>query len=103
MWQKTRGPRFTSWEDADNYVKSLRIGGYSDWRLPTKEEFLELYFVFDFGNAKIEDQGLVMEGNYWSAEKDGGIFCGAWKDGDSCEISRNYQPATKGYVRAVRP
>ncbi|MEN8135810.1 MAG: DUF1566 domain-containing protein [Thermodesulfobacteriota bacterium] len=103
MWQKIRSPLFTSWEDADNYVKNLKLGGYSDWRLPTSEEFLELYFVFDFGNAKAKDYGIIIEGNYWSAGKDGPVFCGAWKDGDSCEISRNYQPATKGYVRAVRP
>mgnify|MGYP000073463541 CR=1 FL=1 len=103
MWQKARGPLFTSWEEAEKYAKILRLGGYSDWRLPTREEFLELYFVFDFGNAKSKDHGITIEGNYWSADKNGLGFSGAWKDGDSCEISRNFQPATKGYVRAVRP
>lgn len=103
MWQKTRGPLFTSWEEADNYVKTLQLGGYSDWRLPTREEFLELYFVFDFGKAKAKDLNITIEGNYWSADKDGLGFSGAWKDGDSCEITRSYQPAIKGYVRAVRP
>lgn len=103
MWQKARGPLFTSWEEADSYVKALQLGGYSDWRLPTREEFLKLYFAFDFGKAKTEDIGMTIEGNYWSADKNGLGFSGAWKDGDSCEISRSYQPAVKGYVRAVRP
>jgi hypothetical protein len=56
------------------------------------EEFLELYFVFDFGNAKAKDYGIIIEGKYWSADKDGLPFCGAWKDGDSCE---KYQETIK--------
>jgi hypothetical protein len=103
MWQKARGPLFTSWEEADNYAKNLELGGYGDWRLPTREEFLELYFAFDFGKADARDLGINIEGNYWSAEPDGMGFSGAWRDGDSCEITRNYQPAAQGFVRAVRP
>ncbi|MEN8136555.1 MAG: DUF1566 domain-containing protein [Thermodesulfobacteriota bacterium] len=103
MWQQDRGPLFTSWEKANNYVNKLELGGYSDWRLPTKEEFLELYFAFDYGSANTRDLGIVIEGNFWSAEKGGMGFSGAWKDGDSCEISRDYKLARKGYVRAVRP
>jgi hypothetical protein len=103
MWQKERGPLFTSWEEADKYVKNLRLGGYSDWRLPTRNEFLKFYFVFDFGNADADDFGIEIEGNYWSADKDGMGFSGAWKDGQSCEISRIYESGNTGYVRAVRP
>jgi hypothetical protein len=81
----------------------MELGGYDDWRLPTREEFLELYFAFDYGSGNARDLGIVIEGNFWSAEKDGLGFSGAWKDGDSCEISRNYKIANKGHVRAVRP
>ena len=94
MWQKSRSPLFTSWEEADDYETNLTLAGYSDWRLPTEEKFLELYFVFDFGKEKAKDLGIVIEGNYWSADKDGLGFSGAWKDGDSCEISRKYIPRT---------
>ena len=103
MWQQDRGPLFTSWEEANNYVNKLALGGYSDWRRPTREEFLELYFAFDYGSANTRDLGIVIEGNFWSAEKGDMGFSGAWKDGDSCEISRDYKLASKGYVRAVRP
>ena len=103
MWQKERGPLFTSWEEANKYVQKLELGGHNDWRLPTREEFLELYFAFDYGSANARDLGIAIEGNFWSAEKDGLGFSGAWKDGDSCEISRNYKTASKGHVRAVRP
>jgi len=37
MWQKTDGGEMT-FENADPYCKSLRLGGYSDWRLPTSHE-----------------------------------------------------------------
>jgi hypothetical protein len=103
MWQKDRSSLFTSLEEADRYVKDLELGGYRDWRLPTREEFLDFYFAFDFGNADAKDYGISIEGDYWSADKDGIGFSGGWKDGDSCEITRGYQPAGKGYVRAVRP
>lgn len=46
MWQKT--PDFVtrrSWEEAVKYARSLRIGGYSDWRLPTIKE---LFSIADF-------------------------------------------------------
>lgn len=103
MWQKNRGQIFTSWVEATDYVNQLELGGYSDWRLPTREELLDLYFVFDFGDANAGELGMVIEGSYWSAEKDEVGFSGSWQDGDSCEITRKYQPTGKGYVRAVRP
>lgn len=103
MWQKHRSNLFSSWEEADRYVKELELGGYTDWRLPTREELLDFYFVFDFGNADAGEYGIQIEGDYWSADKDGIGFSGGWKDGDFCEITRGYQPADQGYVRAVRP
>ena len=102
MWQQRRSPNFTDWESAKEYVDNLDLGGYSDWRLPTKKEFLGLYFAFDSGNAKAGKDTLLLEGNYWSTENDGIGFAGIWKDGESCEISRAYKVSMEGYVRAVR-
>lgn len=104
MWQKERSPQFSSLSEAENYVKELRLGGYDDWRLPTAGDFLDFYFVFDYGQAKAADYDIDIEGNYWSISEDGTGFIGAWND-DSvmCEISRTFQPGSKGYVRAVRP
>ena len=103
MWQKERGPLFTTWKEANEYVQKLELAGYDDWRLPTKEEFRKLYFYFDFGSANAKEMGIVIEGNYWSADENGQGFTGAWEDGEICEIQRDYKPAVKGYVRAVRP
>ena len=104
MWQQNRSPMLHTWAEAKKYATDLNLGGFSDWRLPTRKELLNLYFVFDFGAAKQGAQTIILDGNYWSQENDGAGFTGAWKDGDSCEISRTYQKTSKGgYVRAVRP
>ncbi len=104
QWQLARSPSLSSWDVASKYVAALELGGHSDWRLPTREELLDLYFVFDFGNAKEGDKTGKINGYYWIAEKDDTGYIGTWKDGDSCEISRNFNTGDRGgYVRAVRP
>ncbi len=42
MWEQAGSSRETSWASANNYAQSLTLGGYHDWRLPTKEEWEEL-------------------------------------------------------------
>jgi hypothetical protein len=48
MWQKTPGPK-VSWQQAMDEAASCRLGGHSDWRLPSIKE---LYSLIDFrGNS----------------------------------------------------
>ncbi len=42
MWQKETVEEAMNWDDAMEYAKNLRLGGYDDWRLPTIEEFKEV-------------------------------------------------------------
>lgn len=102
MWQIEKGTMTTSLEDAEQYARALRLGGYSDWRLPTVNELFDLNYLFDlFQNG---DCPLDRKGNYWSSEKDGEGKTGAWEIGATqCDPSREYSPAARGYVRAVRP
>jgi hypothetical protein len=47
MWaREVSGPM--TWEEANATAKKLRIGGHSDWRLPTIKE---LYSLIDFGRG----------------------------------------------------
>lgn len=41
MWAPDPG-RNTTWDEARKYASSLKLGGYSDWRLPTRAELKTL-------------------------------------------------------------
>ncbi|GAB6060283.1 Lcl C-terminal domain-containing protein [Desulfonatronum parangueonense] len=45
MWQQGH-PRhgIMTWDSAMSYTSSLFLGGHSDWRLPTKDELVVLYW-----------------------------------------------------------
>ena len=43
-----------NWQDAKNYCKSYRGGGYTDWRMPTQDELKGLY---DVANSYKSDCG----------------------------------------------
>ncbi len=101
MWQKEKSPTIKSFAEAQLYVKSLNLGGYTDWRLPTVYELYDLNYLFDLhlnGNCNLD-----REGKYWSGEKDGEGLAGAWEISDQCDPERKYYPGTHGAVRAVRP
>jgi hypothetical protein len=103
QWQRVRGPYFTNPEEARNYAEQLTLDGYTDWRLPTREEMLDFYYAFDFGSAQASELGINIEGYYWVMDEDGTINAGSWCDGQICEISRSYRASAKGgFVRAVR-
>lgn len=34
-----------TWDEAIKYAKNLKKGGFSDWRLPTKEELMKIYEI----------------------------------------------------------
>jgi hypothetical protein len=41
QWAPDRGERMT-WHQAGEYARRLRLGGFSDWRLPTRAELRDL-------------------------------------------------------------
>lgn len=83
MWQQGRSKVIRSPESAESYADNLSLAGYSDWRLPTKEEFNDLYFSIDFGGANPKDLDMAMTGSFWIHDEDGRARAGEWDSGDT--------------------
>lgn len=103
MWQQNRSKLFSSATDAQHYVQNLRLGGYSDWRIPSKSESHNLFFSLDFGSSNAKDLGMKMDGSMWIVTEGGKLQSGAWDAGETCCITRTFLHDSRGRVRAVRP
>jgi len=100
MWQASLSKNFSNWEDADDYVRSLTLGGYTDWRLPTPDECLKLSKLIQM---KKSDCPMKTGGNHW-VSKTQNIEAGQWESNVLCDgpIFR-WTKDKKGTVKAVRP
>ena len=103
MWQVERSRVMYSQKEAKHYVANLDLGGYSDWRLPTKEELFVLYYIFYWkqnGSCTMKQNG-----EYWVASEEADPFPGHWETDFLCCPVHKYVTAirAKGYARAVRP
>lgn len=63
MWQREDDVE-KNYEDALEYCNNLTLGGFHDWRLPRKEELLELAKV-GFDKLKIAFPNIKKE-SYWA-------------------------------------
>ena len=59
------------WDSAMAYAKELRLGGYDDWRLPRKDELLELF-------ENVNQLKNVVSNRYWSSTTIVGYGSYAW-------------------------
>ena len=98
VWQKeTAGPM--DWHAAVTYAQGRSQGGYSDWRLPTRQELTGLF------NSPCKDALSVLEDPYWSSTTETNPYSGlvAWlvhfRDGQSDRIWTGYAVY---YARGVR-
>ena len=74
------GKRMT-WDGAMQWVKTLNVAGYSDWRLPTKDELVA--FAKQGRNRpadyfNVNGFSSVESNNYWSSSTYSGISDSAW-------------------------
>ena len=100
IWQTERSGKFSSFEEAEKYVKNLDLAGYSDWRFPTKDELFSLCNLFELKLAG--DCPMKSKGSYWS--KNGKGEGGEWHAYPLCGGSDLvYLKSKTGRVRAVRP
>jgi hypothetical protein len=63
MWARQDNGSDVNWSEAVSYCQQLRLGGFSDWRLP---EIGELQGIFDASvNELYKVKGNIQLSNYW--------------------------------------
>jgi len=84
-----------TWQKAKEYCSSLALGGYSDWRLPTKDELTALY------RQKSKLTNLVSS-DYWSSTTYENSHESAWDVDFRNGYVYYYAKDSNSYVRCVR-
>ena len=79
MWQQGEGG-YKTWEDAITYCEDLSLAGYTDWRLPNKNE-LNSMIDYELYNPAIDKNFFpdVNNSSYWSSTTDAGNLSYAWR------------------------
>ncbi|MEA2049456.1 MAG: DUF1566 domain-containing protein [Campylobacterota bacterium] len=106
MWQDTQDniKILVSQTDAEKYCKNLALGGYSNWRVPTVDEYE--YII----NRKRDDEIMIdrsfryiLQDGYWTSDRTWRNF-GRWgyyiyfKSGSAYYENRTYSK----YIRCIR-
>lgn len=103
MWQFSKEGPFNSLEEADRFVEELKLGGYDDWRLPTKSELFNLFYLHYWNN----DSTCMMNhaGDFWMVSESQAPDLGHWEGDLLCGPEYKFINSIKqhGYVRAIRP
>lgn len=103
IWQFKKGGPFSSQTEAARYASDLILAGYSDWRLPTKSELFNLYYLHYWH----KDHSCVMDhtSDFWSTTSEQQSITGHWEDYLLCDPEFTYVKSDEntGFVRAVRP
>lgn len=100
MWQVEDSQTFSSWNEANAYVNALQLGGFDDWRLPTRLECLDLAELL---LMKQGDCPISFKRGHWVSHRDK-LKAGYWDDYPLCGGSEvRWVKEKKGSVRAVRP
>ena len=64
LWQRDEDEVARDYSEAMAHCRDLRLGGFSDWRLPTKEELMHLA---RFGHAELQKVfPTIQKGHYWA-------------------------------------
>ena len=64
QWQKGDDAVERNYKEAQRYISKLRLAGYNDWRLPCKEELMELA-ILGYKNLKRTFPNIQAE-RYWA-------------------------------------
>lgn len=86
MWQIDTTEMITNFREADEYASKLRLGGFNDWRLPTRDECFTLstLLLMKKGNCPVN----IKKGHWVTENKKG-------KSG--------FRPAAPAFRNTARP
>jgi hypothetical protein len=103
MWQQSTAPGNYTWEQAFAYCENLTISGFSDWRLPNRNE---LQSIVDYSryNPAIDTNffPITEPYSYWSSTPYAGNSSLAWELYFEYGYGNYYYKTSYNYVRAVR-
>jgi len=107
MWQQATAPGTYIWEEALVYCEGLELAGYSDWRLPNRNE---LQSIVDYSTYSPSIDTTFFPGTevsgYWSSTTDAYNTSCAWFvsffHGNLRGNMPNFNKSNYSYVRAVR-
>jgi len=103
IWQQEDDETARIWDDAISYCNDLTLGGYSDWRLPSKKELIS---IVDYGtyNPSI-DTTYFFNANasyYWSSTTVAGNSSFAWYVFFYSGNFNYFNKSNSSYVRCMR-
>ena len=100
MWTKKDNGSAVNWQQGANYCRSLRLAGYSDWRLPT---IGELQGISDADDAGWHVKGNLQLSYYWQWSSSQGNASGeAWTFHFSAGLrTSNILDNSYGAIRAL--
>lgn len=102
MWQIEESEEFSTWVEADTYVKTISLAGFHDWRLPTYDEWYKLTELLQM--QKSVDCPIKIKGSCWISDNKKNGKAGHWEDYPLCGGPElHWIKSKKGTVRAVRP
>ena len=102
MWQKGDNGKEVSFKEAENYCRSLRLGGHTDWRLPSPEE-PDTALVIELMMRRHSRDVYAYFDLYWSSDPTI-LLPFNYHPAHGKEVSRVYyaRKRAKGFVRAIR-
>ena len=102
MWQKGDNGKEVTFEEAQQYCKTLRLGGYSDWRLPKPDE-RETTVVIQLLMRRHSRDAHARFDLYWSSDPTA-LIPFNYRPSYGAEVSKVYfaREGTRAFVRAVR-